>query len=71
MDTLREVKSWMNWWGWTDGGNPGSVKKDADGKIIAHHGDMTWIDDVQEACDTIERLAVREEIDRRAAASRS
>lgn len=57
MDTLREVKSYMSWWGWSDGGNPGSVKRDADNKIIAHHGDMTWIVDVERACDTLKRLS--------------
>jgi hypothetical protein len=71
MDTLKEVKSWMNWWGWTDGGAPGSVKKDADGKVVAHHGDATWIDDVQEACDASQRQAARDEIERRAALARS
>ena len=59
MDTLREVKSYMNFWGWTDQGNPGSVKKDVDGKVIAHHGDATWISDVDRACDIIKRLADR------------
>lgn len=68
MDTLREVKSWMQFWGWTNGGNPGSVKKDVDGKTIAVHGDATWIDDVQEACDATQRQATRAEIERRAAA---
>lgn len=59
MDTLREVKSYMEFWGWTNGGNPGSVKHGVDGKIIACHGDMTWIEDVQKACDTIKRIADR------------
>lgn len=59
MDTLREVKSYMEFWGWTNGGNPGSVKQDLQGKTIAVHGDATWIDDVQKACDTIQRIADR------------
>ena len=57
MDTLREVKSYMEFWGWTNGGNPGSVKHDLEKQIIAHHGDATWIADVDKACDTIKRLA--------------
>ena len=56
MDTLREVKSYMQFWGWTNSGNPGSEKRDIHGKVIAYHGDATWIDDVQRACDTIDRL---------------
>lgn len=59
MDTLTEVKSYMQWWGWTNGGNPGSVKQDLNGKTIAHHGDMTWIEDVEKACDTIKRITDR------------
>lgn len=59
MDTLREVKSYMSFWGWTNDGNPGSIKKDVDGKTIAHYGDPAWIEDVDKACDTIKRLADR------------
>jgi hypothetical protein len=53
---LRDVKSYMEWWGWTDGGSPGSVKKDYDGHVIARHGDAQWIRDVDEACATLRRL---------------
>jgi hypothetical protein len=59
MDTLKEVKSYMNFWGWTNSGSPGSVKLDADEKVIAHHGDATWLADVERACDTLKRLADR------------
>jgi hypothetical protein len=62
---LKEVKSWMNFFGWTDGGSPGSVKVDADGKEIARHGDTTWIEDVQDSCDRIERARIRSEFERR------
>lgn len=58
MDTLREVKSYMEFWGWTNGGNPGSLKQEH-GKTIAHHGDQTWVADVEKACDTLKRLADR------------
>lgn len=62
---LDNVKSWMSFMGWRDGGGPGSVKKDADDKVIAYHGDATWIADVQDCCDKAEREAAREEIIRR------
>lgn len=52
---LKEVKSWMGFMGWTDGGQPGSIKKDAAGQRIAGHGDSTWITDVEDACDKCER----------------
>ncbi len=52
-DCLREVRSWMTFLGWEDGGNPGSVKKSGDGQVVATHGDATWIRD----CDaTVDRL---------------
>lgn len=54
---LREVKSYMNFWGWTNSGGPGSSKLDADGRAIAYHGDATWVADVEKACVTIARLA--------------
>lgn len=59
MNALKDVKSYMGFWGWTDGGAPGSVKLDADGCEVARHGDAEWIDDVQEACDTLGRIAAR------------
>lgn len=65
MSVLKEVKSWMQFWGWTDGGNPHSVKHDADGKVIAKHGDATWIRDVQDACERISRAEIRAELERR------
>ena len=57
MSTLRDVKSYMEFWGWTSGGAPGSVKQDAGGGVIARHGDAAWIEDVQKACDTLDRIA--------------
>lgn len=63
--TLANVKSWMSWYGWTDKGNPGSVKKDADGHIIARHGDAVWIADVEEAIAADERERIVHEIERR------
>jgi hypothetical protein len=56
---LDLVKSYMSLWGWSDAGNPGSVKRDADNKIIARHGDAVWIADVQLACASLIRLADR------------
>jgi len=60
-DCLREVKSWMTFLGWENGGNPGSVKKSGDGKVVATHGDATWIMDCDVALDhmTKEREAAR------------
>lgn len=62
---LEEVKSWMGFMGWTDGGQPGSVKKDAAGQRIAGHGDGTWVRDVEDACERTERAAIVREIERR------
>lgn len=56
---LREIKSYMTFWGWTNSGGPGAMKFDADDKIIAHHGDATWVADVEKASTTIARLAER------------
>ena len=57
--TLREVKSYMSFWGWTHDGGPGAVKLDANKKPIAYHGDATWIADIEKASDTIARLEER------------
>lgn len=65
---LDEIKRWMKFIGWTDGGNPGSVKKDADGEIVAHHGDATWVEDVQDCCRKAEAEAAKAELLRRSAA---
>lgn len=56
MSALNDVKGYMDFWGWSDGGNPGSKKTDEAGRVIAKHGDATWIADVQKACDTLGRL---------------
>ena len=37
--------------GWSDGGNPASVKRDASDKVIAHYHDDVWIDDIERACE--------------------
>lgn len=59
MSTLDDVKSYMEFWGWKNGGNPGSVKLDADDKVIAIHGGATWISDVEEACQILKWIAHR------------
>lgn len=59
-DCLREVKSWMTFLGWENGGNPGSVKKSGDGKVVATHGDATWIRDCDTAVDHILKERERE-----------
>jgi len=57
--TLRDVKSFMEFWGWTNGGGLNSMKFNDDGRIVGYHGDATWIKDVEEACAMIGRLAER------------
>lgn len=59
MSALDDVKGYMEFWGWTDGGNPGSVKKDEHGNVIARHGDRHWVADVDNACNTLKRIADR------------
>lgn len=46
---LPQVKTWMEWWGWTNGGAPGSVRLDAERRVIAHHGDSAWQADIERA----------------------
>jgi hypothetical protein len=41
----------MSFLGWSDGGNPGSVKRDASDKVIAHYHDDASIDDIERACE--------------------
>ena len=65
MKVLDEVQSWMNFMGWSDGGNPGSVKRGDTSQIIARHGDSVWIADVQEAIEKTERAAAVAELERR------
>jgi hypothetical protein len=54
--TLDEVRSYMGSLGWSDGGNPGSVKRNADNQVIAHYHDDTWIADVERASAELMRL---------------
>jgi len=56
MTVLDDVKGYMEFWGWTNGGNPGSVKKDSRGRVIAIHGDPNWAADVENACATLKRI---------------
>jgi hypothetical protein len=62
MASVEKVKSWMNFWGWSDGGNPGSVKKDAMGNVVARHGDATWLNDVNLSILRTERDAESDKI---------
>lgn len=59
MSRLDDVKSYMNFWGWSQHGGPGAVKTDVDGRIIGRHGDAVWIADVDKACATLARLHER------------
>jgi hypothetical protein len=65
MAALDSVKSWMNFWGWSEGGGPGAVKRDIAGEAIAVHGDATWLKDVELASEKVERQAVIAELERR------
>lgn len=62
---LKDVQSWMSFMGWTNGGQPGSIKTDAAGQQCAAHGDNTWVKDVEDACAKCQRAAVVKEIERR------
>lgn len=53
--------------GWDNGGNPGSVKHDAYGKVVGRRGDATWIADVKVAIEKAELAASVKELARRAA----
>lgn len=59
MNALTDVRSYLSFWGWTDYGNQGSIKLDADQNIIARHGDAQWIADVDKALNTLDRLRHR------------
>jgi hypothetical protein len=59
MNVLKEVKSYMRWFGWEHGGDPQSVKRDVAGRVIARHGDATWVADVEKACAVIDRIHKR------------
>ena len=66
MAALGGVKKWMSFMGWTNSGGPGGVKLAYGGTVIARHGDATWIDDVQAACDRDTADKARIELERRA-----
>ena len=59
MNALADVKGYMEFWGWTDGGGPGAVKLTTDGDIVARHGDAIWIANVEEACVILDRIHKR------------
>lgn len=68
MARLSQVKSWMQFWGWTNGGGPGSVKHDANGEVVARHGDGNWNYDINKAIARDERamedIALMDSFDR-------
>lgn len=49
MSTVESVKSWMQFWGWDDGGKPGSLKRDIHGAVVARAGDADWEKDLEKA----------------------
>ena len=57
--SLDLVKCYMSYWGWSAGGEPGSVKRDADNKVIARHGDSMWKDDIELTCIALTHLMDR------------
>ena len=65
MKALDDLKNQMSSLGWEKGGDPGSAKLDSDGNVVACYGGATWINDVHDCLDRIERAAVRAELERR------
>jgi len=57
---LARVKRWMTFYGWTNEGGPGSVKRDAGDRLVAVHKDATWCADVDEAQRASDREYARE-----------
>jgi hypothetical protein len=55
MARLREVKSWMKWWGWSETDGAMLIKRDADNIVIAHRGDAVWEFDLDKAIDLSDR----------------
>lgn len=66
IEVLGRVGERMAALGWERGGVPGSVKRGPSGEIAANAGDMTWVKDMEEACEHAERQAIVAEIERRA-----
>lgn len=62
---LDNVKRWMTFYGWKNGGAPGSTKVIHGYSVVAQYGDATWIKDVEEACRQDERDQIVAEIERR------
>jgi len=62
MARLKNVESWMNWWGWTNNGGPGAVKLDTDHRTIARHGDAVWQEDIDRAIRRDERDQADDEL---------
>lgn len=59
--SVEGVKSWMQFWGWDDGGKPGSVKRDTHGFVVARYGGDTWSKDVDAAVEMDRRERVGNE----------
>lgn len=49
MASVEAVKTWMAFFGWSNGGAPGAIKTVYGRSIVAYYGDDTWKSDVQEA----------------------
>lgn len=56
--SLAAVGDYMEFWGWSDGGKPGSSKTQG-GKIIARYGDSAWIADIEKATAALQSIAER------------
>lgn len=41
----------MEFLGWTNGGDAGSIKQDSEKRTIAHYGDLHWLADYKAALD--------------------
>ena len=53
MKQLEEIRTLMTEKGWTNQGGPDAVKLDSEGNVIAERQSNTWVEDFQNACDTI------------------
>jgi len=65
VDALDSVKSWMRFFGWTNDGGPGGEKLSDTNAVIAQHGDIVWIADVEQAIERSERAKIVAEIELR------
>lgn len=62
---IKAIGEQMTERGWDKNGAAGSVKRNAEGKVIAHHGSAEFMRDFDDARDTIAAREALEELKRR------